>query len=867
MPERVSTSRPYLDVGGDDGQGDTEPSVILRIIISHCTDLRKRSLLALPEPIIEVRLVSSSTLRDGVFDLGSPIGITAKSESIGKTLNPRWTTLGQSGIHLGLVLKPFHSPAPDYDVVITVYDNFRTRLGVVAVSLKDFPVESNLTGNSRTMPATMELPLMKAHPRDRVSGSITFGLSYDVNMSSVLQRGVPSTSSVSSSRAVAGAGSSTTATDGGAIVAGRDRPRPAAMRSASASPARGASSESTRSTTSLNTGVAGGSGGSNHLRLPDRGSAATVSLPEGFERRQDNQGRVFYMNHNSRTTTWVFPEGNNAEDGGGNADRHHPSMDTIRRREEAMNRLSRNPTLDSFGDHTKIPLPLGWVLRRLPSGRQYFIDHNTRTTTWDDPRAPPEPAATATRSTTPPPPMSPVVVPRHSRAREEAEAKPDELGSLPDGWEERVNDAGRVFYINHKEKATTFVDPRSGKRSKKVAKKESIKYSLAFDRKLKTFQASLRRSPGKVDLLVRRADVFQSSFDAIMSLPPEELKRTPYVVFIGEQGLDYGGVRREWFYLLSHSMFDPYYGLFEYSSNDIYTLQVNRHSDIHPEHLVYFEFIGRVMGMAVINGHLIDAFFIRPFYKLLLGNSSVTVEDMAAVDMEYYNNLNYVLENDPEDLEMTFEIDETWLGEVNTVELKPGGSDIKVTNDNKQEYVELVCKHRFIFGTKEQMESLKKGFYAIVPLDKLRIFDEHELELLIGGIADIDVTDWRKHTKYDGYAPGHQTVIWFWEAVRSFSAEHKARLLQFVTGTSRVPMNGFAHLHGSDGPMKFTIKRWGPGTMLGAESLAEAEYLEKLPRAHTCFNRVDLPPYTSYQMTREKLLMAIDLSGGFDGVD
>ena len=98
------------------------------------------------------------------------------------------------------------------------------------------------------------------------------------------------------------------------------------------------------------------------------------------------------------------------------------------------------------------------------------------------------------------------------------------------------------------------------------------------------------------------------------------LKTKLWIEFDGEVGLDYGGVAREWFYLLSKEMFNPYYGLFEYSATDNYTLQINPHSGVcNEDHLSYFKFIGRVAGMAVYHGKLLDGFFIRPFYKMMLG--------------------------------------------------------------------------------------------------------------------------------------------------------------------------------------------------------------------------------------------------------
>jgi len=207
-------------------------------------------------------------------------------------------------------------------------------------------------------------------------------------------------------------------------------------------------------------------------------------------------------------------------------------------------------------------------------------------------------------------------------------------------------------------------------------------------------------------------------------------------------------------------------------------------------------------------------------------------------------------------LDLRFCVDEESFGLMQQRELKPGGEDIPVTQDNKHEYIELVIQERFASRIQPQMTAFLEGFNDIIPLGYIKIFDDHELELLIGGIGVIDVKDWRLNTVYKGdYHPNHIVIQWFWRVVLSFNNEMRARLLQFVTGTSRVPMNGFKELYGSNGPQPFTIEKWGTP--------------KNYPRAHTCFNRIDLPPYENYQELRDKLITAIDGAdtSEFGGVD
>jgi E3 ubiquitin-protein ligase NEDD4 len=134
-------------------------------------------------------------------------------------------------------------------------------------------------------------------------------------------------------------------------------------------------------------------------------------------------------------------------------------------------------------------------------------------------------------------------------------------------------------------------------------------------------------------------------------------------------------------------MFDPKYCLFEYSAHDNYTLQINPNSSINPEHLRYFEFIGRVVGLAIFHQRFLDAFFVTAFYKMVLG-MKLTLDDLESIDVEMYNSLKWTLENSIEGvLENTFTAEVSRFGELVAVELKPGGSEIKVTDENKEEYV------------------------------------------------------------------------------------------------------------------------------------------------------------------------------------
>jgi len=250
-----------------------------------------------------------------------------------------------------------------------------------------------------------------------------------------------------------------------------------------------------------------------------------------------------------------------------------------------------------------------------------------------------------------------------------------------------------------------------------------------------------------------------------------------------------------------------------------------------------------IIGKALYDGQLMDAHFTRSFYKHILGQP-ITYTDMEAIDPDYFKNLKWILENDITDaLELSFAVQSDDFGSISNVELKPGGKGIIVTNENKEEYVRLVTEHKMTTAIRPQINAFLEGFHEMISADLVSIFTPAELELLISGLPDIDVEDLRQNTEYKGYAVESPQIQWFWQVVSQFDQEEKALLLQFVTGTSKVPLEGFKVLKGMSGPQKFQIQK--------------AYDITHLPTAHTCFNQLDLPEYPTLEALKKYLLIAI----------
>uniref|UniRef100_A0A673WVV3 HECT-type E3 ubiquitin transferase n=1 Tax=Salmo trutta TaxID=8032 RepID=A0A673WVV3_SALTR len=540
------------------------------------------------------------------------------------------------------------------------------------------------------------------------------------------------------------------------------------------------------------------------------------SLPSGWERRVDPMGRVYFVDHITRTTTWQRPTQEsvrNYEEWQHQRSQLQGAMQQFNQRFIFGQIAAANKEFDPLG-----PLPHGWEKRTDTNGRVYFVHHTTRMTQWEDPRT-----------------------------QGLLNDKP-----LPEGWEMRFTVDGIPYFVDHNRRTTTYIDPRTGKSS--LENGPQITYVRDFKAKVQYFrfwcQVCTLHTLNPSFKIVKRCNCFQFCINQMMSFHPQDLRRRLWIIFPGEEGLDYGGVAREWFFLLSHEVLNPMYCLFEYAGKDNYCLQINPASYINPDHLKYFKFIGRFIAMALFHGKFIDTGFSLPFYKRIL-NKPLALKDLESIDPEFYNSLIWIKDNNLEEcgLEMYFSVDKEILGEVTTHELKPDGGNVLVTEENKEEYIRLVAEWRLSRGVEEQTQAFFEGFNEVLPQQYLQYFDAKELEVMLCGMQEIDLVDWQRHTIYRHYARSSKQILWFWQFVKEMDNEKRMRLLQFVTGTCRLPMGGFADLMGSNGPQKFCIEKVGKENWL--------------PRSHTCFNRLDLPPYKSYEQLKEKLMFAIEETEGF----
>lgn len=370
---------------------------------------------------------------------------------------------------------------------------------------------------------------------------------------------------------------------------------------------------------------------------------------------------------------------------------------------------------------------------------------------------------------------------------------------------------------------------------------------ISFETRSKYFRNIIRKRIHKESLRpfrIDRKEILKSSFKEFKSLSSEDnfLKHIE-INFIGEKGVDGGGLKREWFTLLIEEIFDKETGLFNFSvENSCYKLNPKS------TNYEYIRFAGIVIARALIDGQTINANLSIPTWKDIL-HRPLKLNDLESANKDLYTSLNWIENNNVDPLDMYF-VYSTVNNE--TIPLKPNGDNIKLTNENKKEFIRLYYKYELESSIEKQKKSFVEGFDSLIPHEEIRIFTPNELNLLVCGIPKFDVEDFRKNIHYEYPLNSNSPVVkFFFSAISKWNDEKLVKLLFFMTGCSRVPANGFKEFY------KIT------GSYLRIQSGGTRS---QLPSAVTCANTISLPDYKSEKELNEKLLKAIEYCNTFENI-
>lgn len=349
---------------------------------------------------------------------------------------------------------------------------------------------------------------------------------------------------------------------------------------------------------------------------------------------------------------------------------------------------------------------------------------------------------------------------------------------------------------------------------------------------------------------VRREFIVQDSLRCIKLNTPN-LKKSLRVQFVNELGIDAGGLKKEWFLLLTRSLFSPEAGMFvnvEDSNYLWFSISPAENNEM------YFLF-GAILGLAIYNSTILNLKFPTALYKLLL-NIPVGLDDYRQLYPLTAKNLVTLKNYDSdvlEDLDLNFEISfKDVFGKIHSKELIPNGRHIRVTKENADQYIRCYSKFFMHDGVASQISFFIKGFSTVIGGNALSLFLPEEIELLLCGSDEetLDINTLKSITKYAGWKDQEQAsnsivIRWFWEYLEALSFKEQRKFLLFVTGSDRVPATGLQNLN-------FKITR-----------LSNGRDSHRLPVAHTCFNELALYDYSSKSKFIQKLNTAVNESSGF----
>jgi ubiquitin-protein ligase E3 C len=393
--------------------------------------------------------------------------------------------------------------------------------------------------------------------------------------------------------------------------------------------------------------------------------------------------------------------------------------------------------------------------------------------------------------------------------------------------------------------------------------------------------------------VTRRDSVFEDAYEQFYDLG-EGLKEPIQITFVDqfdtvEAGIDGGGVTKEFLTSVTNEAFRAEDGPNLFVANDQNLLYPNPSAIDEREELLrqagirekssewkentndllrQYEFLGRIVGKCLYEGILVDIGFAGFFLLKWAASGAAgsesgyraSINDLRDLDESLYQGLmklkNYP--GDVEDFSLDFTITDTIQSpgmptKTVTRELKPGGSNISVTNENRVLYVSYVARHRLQVQPFRQTQAFLKGLGEIIKPSWLSMFNQSELQTLIGGdSSEIDVADLRENTLYGGvYQIGddgleHPTVRLFWRVMKEMDDSDRRKVLKYVTSTPRAPLLGFSQLN-----PRFSIRDAGSDE-------------ERLPSTSTCVNLLKLPRYSTAKILRQKLLYAVNSGAGFD---
>ena len=336
---------------------------------------------------------------------------------------------------------------------------------------------------------------------------------------------------------------------------------------------------------------------------------------------------------------------------------------------------------------------------------------------------------------------------------------------------------------------------------------------------------------GFCQLDLTRNNLLKESMEQIKKI---NLKKELKINFKGEVSYDAGGIMREFFTTIFQTLEADKLKLFIVSDSNEFSYIINPLLFHNQENFEYFAFIGKLISKALMDNITVNLCFNKIIYKMIL-QEEINFNDLIFIDYSLYTSLKNLKETDlskVNDLDLYYSITiKDVYNHMHSFELINKGHEIPLTNID--DYIQK--RINFLVGLYEPfIKEIRDNIYSYFSREVITSFTSDEFELILNGRPFIDIEEWKIFTEYkQPYNENHYIIKWFWEILSNLTQKELSNLLLFSTGSGRVPLGGFAVLESNRGNIsRFSI------VMIPYE-----QGRKNFIKAHTCFNRIDIPLY------------------------
>ena len=374
----------------------------------------------------------------------------------------------------------------------------------------------------------------------------------------------------------------------------------------------------------------------------------------------------------------------------------------------------------------------------------------------------------------------------------------------------------------------------------RINKKENIDFNVKIEELHKEIRKKkISWEEGAEILNINRANIIRESLKQIDGI---NIFKEWKINFIGETNYDAGGIMREWFTTIFKSLEDTKLNLFIESETDTFSYIINPLLKRNDNNYKYFSLIGKLIAKALIDNITVNICFNKLIYKMIL-QEEIKIEELVFINKPLYNSIENMIDFDCASLGLYYNIELKDINNnVHAFDIQNDGINIQVRD--MSDYI----KKRIDFMTtlyEPFIKRIRDSLFEIIPKEVIQSFTSDQFELIINGRPFIDLEEWKQFTEYrEPYNINHEIIKWFWSILSELTQSQLSNLLMFTTGSTRVPLGGFEQLESNRGNIsRFTI-----------ESLPYIPNQKNYIKAHTCFNRLDIPCFKTKNELKEAIL-------------